>query len=123
VTPVVAAWADEAIHFHTGDSEQKFANLRANPHVVLITGSNTWAEGIDVMVEGDAVQVTDADTLRRLAGAWAGKWDGRWQLSAADGGFRHGGADGFVSQVFTVRPSRVYAHSKGDPFGHTRHLF
>jgi nitroimidazol reductase NimA-like FMN-containing flavoprotein (pyridoxamine 5'-phosphate oxidase superfamily) len=123
VTPVVAAWADDAIHFHTGDREQKFANLRAHPHVVLITGCNSWDQGIDVMVEGEAVQVTDEETLRRLAGAWSGKWDGRWQLSGADGGFRHDGMGDFVSRVFTVRPDRVYAHAKGDPFGHTRHVF
>jgi nitroimidazol reductase NimA-like FMN-containing flavoprotein (pyridoxamine 5'-phosphate oxidase superfamily) len=122
-TPVVAAWADDAIHFHTGDFEQKFANIRANPHVLLITGCNTWDQGVDVMVEGDAVQVTDETTLQRLAGAWATKWDERWQLSATTGGFRNRSMDGFVSQVFTVRPTRIYAHAKGDPFGHTRHLF
>ena len=31
------------------------------------------------MVEGRAVQVTDNDTLRRLAEAWVMKWDGRCQ--------------------------------------------
>ena len=40
VTPVVAAWAEGAIWFSTGAGEQKFANLRANPHVVLTTGCN-----------------------------------------------------------------------------------
>jgi general stress protein 26 len=34
VTPVVAAWAEGAIWFSTGAGEQKFANLRANSHVV-----------------------------------------------------------------------------------------
>ena len=38
VTPLVAVWADGAVHFHTGAGEQKLANLRANPHVVLTTG-------------------------------------------------------------------------------------
>ena len=40
VTPVVAVWAEGAVCFSTGDGEQKFANLRANPHVVLTTGCN-----------------------------------------------------------------------------------
>jgi hypothetical protein len=48
--------------------------LRQNPHVVLTTGCNQWEKGIDVVVEGDAVQVTAAGTLERLATAWAGKW-------------------------------------------------
>ena len=73
VTPVVAVWSDGAIHFHTGAGEQKFANLRANPHVVLTTGCNRWDQGLDVVVEGDAVRVTDKDTLERLAELWATK--------------------------------------------------
>jgi len=45
VTPLVAVWVDDAIHFHTGSEEQKFANLGANPHVVLTTGCNSWDGG------------------------------------------------------------------------------
>jgi nitroimidazol reductase NimA-like FMN-containing flavoprotein (pyridoxamine 5'-phosphate oxidase superfamily) len=120
VTPLVAVWADGAIHFHTGAGEQKAANLRANPHVVLTTGCNRWDGGLDVMVEGDAVRVTDEDVLKRLAEAWAAKWDGRWQLEVRDGCFYQ---DDFPSQVFSVTPAKIYAHAKGDPFGHTRHQF
>lgn len=54
VTPLVAAWVDGAVHFHTGAKEQKFTNLRNNPHVVLLTGCNQWDRGVDVVVEGDA---------------------------------------------------------------------
>ncbi len=123
VTPLVAVWSDGAIHFHTGAEEQKFANLRANPHVVLTTGCNRWDQGLDVVVEGDAVQVTDEDTLRRLAGVWATKWDGRWQLSVRDGGFGNLNTNDFRSLVFMVRPTKIYAHAKGDPFGATTHRF
>jgi hypothetical protein len=59
VTPVVAVWVDEALHFSTGSEEQKYANLRTNPHVVLTTGCNGWDGGLDVVVEGDALRVTD----------------------------------------------------------------
>ena len=37
---------------------------------------------LDVMVEGDAVRVTDSEVLERLAEAWGQKWDGRWQFEA-----------------------------------------
>jgi len=123
VTPLVAVWADGAIHFHTGAEEQKLANLRANPHVVLTTGRNSWDGGVDVVIEGTAAQVTDEDTLKRLAGAWAAKWDGRWRLEARDGGFRNHSAGDFPSLVFTVTPAKIFAHAKGDPFGHTTHRF
>src|ERR1022692_4736072 len=79
VTPLVAVWVDDALHFSTGADEQKAVNLQGNPHVILTTGCNDWEGGFDVVVEGDAVQVSDDDMLERLAAAWAAKWDGRWQ--------------------------------------------
>jgi general stress protein 26 len=118
-TPLVAVWVDGAIHFHTGPEEQKALNLRANPHVLLITGCNQWDTGLDVIVEGEAVRVTDQDVLERLAQAWATKWDGSWQLTARDGAFHHGGG---ASHAYSVRPTKVFAHAKGT-FGQTRHRF
>jgi nitroimidazol reductase NimA-like FMN-containing flavoprotein (pyridoxamine 5'-phosphate oxidase superfamily) len=123
VTPLVAVWLDDSLHFHTGADEQKFANLRANPHVVLTTGCNQWDRGLDVVVEGEAVRVTDDTTLERLAEIWARKWDGRWQLAVRHGGFHNRNMNDFPSQVFTVKPAKVFAHAKGDPFGATTHRF
>jgi nitroimidazol reductase NimA-like FMN-containing flavoprotein (pyridoxamine 5'-phosphate oxidase superfamily) len=119
-TPVVAVWHEGALYFSTGDTEQKALNLRGNPHVLLLTGFNTWNKGLDVVVEGDAVRITDQDTLERLAKVWTTKWDGRWQFEARAGVFdaEDGGA-----LVFEVRPTRIYANAEGDPFGHTRHQF
>ena len=122
VTPVVAVWSGEAVWFSTGDDEQKFANLRANPHVVLTTGCNRWDQGLDVVVEGDAVHVTDDAVLKRVAEAFTVRWDGRWQFTAQGGCFRDTDGGG-GAQVFAVRPVKVFAHAKGDPFGATRHKF
>jgi general stress protein 26 len=122
VTPVVAAWSEGAVWFSTGADEQKFANLHANPHVVLTTGCSRWDQGLDVVVEGDAVQVTDDTVLERVAGAFTARWDGRWQFIARGGCFR--GPDGSgEAMVFSVTPVKVFAHAKGDPFGATRHRF
>jgi general stress protein 26 len=119
VTPLVAVWLDAAIHFTTGATEQKAVNLRGNPHVVLTTGCNGWDAGLDVTVEGDAIQVTDDAVLRRLAAAWAGKWDGRWRYQVHGGRFRH---DDGEALVFTVVPTKILAFGKGT-FSHTRHRF
>jgi len=121
VTPVVAVWAEGAVCFSTGAGEQKYANLRANPHVVLTTGCNRWDRGLDVVVEGEAIRVTDEDTLKRLAAAFTTKWDGRWQYEVRDGCFHHPG--GGAAMVFSVTPAKVFAHTKGDPFGATTHKF
>jgi len=120
VTPLVAVWFDGALYFCTGDSEQKAVNLAANPHVVLTTGCNRWDGGLDVVLEGDAAQVTDDDLLRRLAEAWTAKWDGRWQHEVGDGCFLQ---QGFCVPVFAVRPAKVLAFAKGQVFSHTRHRF
>ena len=71
VTPLVAVWLDDAIYFATGPGEQKAVNLRTNQNVILTTGCNEWERGLDVVVEGEAVQVRDESVLERLAETWA----------------------------------------------------
>lgn len=119
VTPLVAVWLDDALHFSTGRDEQKARNLASNPRVALTTGANDWQSGLDVVVEGEAARVTDAQQLDRLAAAWAQKWDGRWQYEVSQDGFRH---DVGTALVFAVRPAKVLAFTKGG-FSHTRHRF
>jgi general stress protein 26 len=119
VTPLPAVWLDGALHFSTGAAEQKAVNLRTNRHVALTTGRDDWDRGLDVVVEGDAVQVTDDATLHRLAAAWRTKWDGSWQFDVRDGAFRH---DHGEALVFAVAPVKVLAFGKGT-FSHTRHRF
>ena len=65
VTPLVAAWAEDAIHFHTGEGEQKLLNLRANPHVVLTTGCSRWTRGSTSSLRA---RQSRSPTLRRSAG-------------------------------------------------------
>ena len=105
LTPLVAVWLDGALYFSTGAGEQKAVNLRGNPHVLLLTGCHRWDDGLDVVAEGDAVQVTDEALLTRLAAEWARKWDGQWQYQVRDGAFWHPG--GGTAQVFEVRPAKV----------------
>ena len=118
LTPLVAVWLDDTLYFCTGEGEQKAVNLGANPHVALTTGRNDWDRGLDVVVEGDAVQVTDEALLTRLAQAWARKWDGQWQFGVRDGRFEHHGG---TALVFAVRPAKILAFAKGEQSAQTRH--
>ena len=71
--PLVGIWQDGAFAFCTGPEEQKQRNLDVNAHVAVTTGStgaNGWNTGKDVVVEGSAVRVTDADALAELAAGW-----------------------------------------------------
>jgi general stress protein 26 len=118
VTPLVAVWLEDALHFCTGPGEQKARNLAANQHVVLTTGCNRWDEGLDVMVEGEAQRVTVPATLNRLAAAWATKWDGQWQYEVTATGFSNAGDPVFV---FAVKPAKILTFTKGG-FSQTRYV-
>jgi hypothetical protein len=121
VTPLVAVWFEDALHFCSGAEEQKTVNLHSNPHVVLTTGRDDWNEGIDIVLEGVALQQHDNAELSRLAAAWTPKWDGRWDYEVRDGTFFHPNSDGAIP-VFSVKPSKVLVFSRGT-FSQTRHAF
>jgi len=118
VTPLPAIWLDGTLHFCTGDAEQKTRNLEVNPRCVLTTGTNTLHGGLDVVVEGVAVRVTDNDRLRELAALWKSKLD--WNYEIGDGEFRD--EDGRHGLVFGVTPAKVLAFGK-DPYSQTRYRF
>ena len=124
VTPCAAVWRDGTLYFNTGVTQQKAINLRSNANVVLTTGCNHWDRGLDVVVEGQAVRVSDDGLLGQLAAAWATRWDGSFQFEARDGYFHHPGDTGLPPViVYSVAPSQVLAFSRGDRGGHTTHRF
>jgi hypothetical protein len=119
-TPVVPVWAEDALHFTTGEDEQKGANLRANDRVLLQVGRLDWERGIDVVVEGQAKPATDPAVLRGLAVAWRERWGGRWPFEAVGDRLHH--PVGFPVMTYSVRPDRVLAFAEGT-FSHTLHRF
>jgi nitroimidazol reductase NimA-like FMN-containing flavoprotein (pyridoxamine 5'-phosphate oxidase superfamily) len=123
VTPLLAVWLDDprALYFCTGADERKARNLARNPHCVLTTGHNRYDAGLDVVVEGEAVQVRDEPLLRRLAEMWAAKYGPDWQFDVREGAFRHP-QDGGSALVFGVSPDRAFGFSKF-PFAQTRWRF
>jgi general stress protein 26 len=121
VTPLIGLMHEGALHFTTGPREQKYRNLEHSPRVALTTGTNTWAAGLDVVVEGQAVRVSDDARLQQLADALEAKYGSVWHYDVADGMFTGGGSeDGAV--VFRVEASKVMAFAK-DPHGQTSYLF
>jgi hypothetical protein len=73
VTPLLAAWHDDAMYFCTGPEERRAKNLRQNPQCILTTGQN-GLDGLDVVVEGGAVEVGDAAELEQVANAYESKY-------------------------------------------------
>ena len=118
VTPLITIWLGDALYFSTGPDERKAHNLEANRHVVLTTGSNDADRGLDLIVEGEAVPVTDRAELRRAADAWVAKYGEFWRYDVVDGGFRHPRTGGMVL-LFRVAP-RVgfgFGRSQSDEAG------
>jgi nitroimidazol reductase NimA-like FMN-containing flavoprotein (pyridoxamine 5'-phosphate oxidase superfamily) len=119
VTPLIGVVDDGAVHFCTGSKEQKARNLEQRKQVALTTGTNTWAQGLDVVVEGTAVRVTDHDALQRLADAFEGKYGSFWHFDVGEGGF---GAGEDPAPVFRIEPAKVLAFAK-DPHAQTSYRF
>lgn len=121
VTPLMAVLVDSALFFSTGEGEQKYANLRANPRVVMTTGANRLDEGVDVVVEGVATRVSDDETLGRVAAEYARKYGEGWAYEVRDGALHH--EPGGAAIAFRVDPDKAFGFGKGDPFSQTRWRF
>jgi nitroimidazol reductase NimA-like FMN-containing flavoprotein (pyridoxamine 5'-phosphate oxidase superfamily) len=120
VTPLIAVWLDDALWFCTGPDERKAKNLAHNPACVVITGCNRRHEGLDVVVEGTAVNVRDEERLRRVAAAYLAKYGPEWTFTVVDGAFHH---EGGTALVFEVAPATAFGFGKGEPFSQTRYRF
>jgi pyridoxine/pyridoxamine 5'-phosphate oxidase len=121
-TTIAGVWVDETFSFTTSEGEQKAHNLRAgNHHVIVTAGSSGW-DGMDVILEGEAAEVADADRLRGLVDAFRTKYDDFFQFRIADGQVTAPGAIGRVL-VYDVRASKAFGFRKGQTFSQTRWRF
>jgi hypothetical protein len=119
VTPLIGVAQDGAVHFCTGLREQKARNLDHHSQVAVTTGTNTWAQGLDVVVEGTAFRVTERDALQRLADAYEAKYGSVWHFEVGDGVF---GSGDDAAAVFRIEPSKVMAFAK-EPHAQTTYRF
>jgi nitroimidazol reductase NimA-like FMN-containing flavoprotein (pyridoxamine 5'-phosphate oxidase superfamily) len=120
VTPLIAVWFEEALHFCTGPDERKAKNLEANKHVVVTTGCNSLSGGLDVVVEGNARRITDDSALQRLADAYVAKYGEDWRFTVRDDAFHH---DQGYALVFGIEPEKAFGFGKGEQFSQTRWRF
>src|SRR5215469_11335192 len=116
VTPVVAVWMDGALYFSSGPAEQKSKNLAANPHCAVITGCNTWNEGVDIVLQGDVEIVRDLPQLQKVADVFFAKYGNDWAFEVAEDGTFNGPGGALVYQL---NLTQALGFGKG-PFSHTR---
>jgi nitroimidazol reductase NimA-like FMN-containing flavoprotein (pyridoxamine 5'-phosphate oxidase superfamily) len=109
VTPLIAIVDEGVPYFCTGLGEQKARNLEANARVSLTTGVNRWTEGLDVVVEGTAVRITDNAALRHLAEVYEDKYGSAWHFDVEGDTFDGGGGP---AGVFRIDIDKVMAFAK-----------
>ena len=109
VTPLIGVARDGAMHFCTGLREQKARNLEHDARVALTTGNNAWDRGLDVIVEGTAVRVSERGALQELADAYEAKYGSVWRFEVGDGVF---GAGEDAAGVYRIEAAKVMAFAK-----------
>jgi hypothetical protein len=135
VVTVGGVWLDDTFHFTTGSGEQKVMNLASgNTHVVVATGCNGW-DGLDVVLEGDALPVTDAGRLNSMAEALTDKYADFYRLRMVNGQLAwaddaeqaiEGRKDDITQErpmAYEVHPTKAFALGKGAMFSQTRWRF
>jgi hypothetical protein len=121
VTAVGALWLDGTFWFQTGTT-RKGRNVARDPRVAL----SVSIRGADVVVEGDALRVTDPDVVARLAKAWA---DQGWPAEPDASGTGITAPFNAPSQgpppwhVYRIEPRSAIVVSSEEPGGLTRFRF
>lgn len=110
-TPVLGIWQAETLHFTTGREEQKARNLQFSPYCTMTTGVNLLNEGLDVVVEGEARELTERSDLVRLSQAYEAKYGSEWSMDEGEEGVR--------PLMFRIEATKIFAFGKGEPFSQT----
>ena len=122
VTPLLAVWHDDAMYFCTGPDERKAKNLRHNPQCILTTGQNGF-NGLDIVVEGHAVEVSDGAEIEQVANTYESKYG--WRFTTPEGTW-FGLSDSIrtgQALVYRLTPATILGFAKGEQFSQTRWRF
>ncbi|HZB40164.1 MAG TPA: pyridoxamine 5'-phosphate oxidase family protein, partial [Ilumatobacter sp.] len=96
VTPLIGLFIDDTFYFCTGPDEQKAKNIVDNSNCAVVTGSNTYGEGLDIVVEGNADRLVEEARLQELARQFVEKYGPEWQFEVRDSAFHHTGGEAWV---------------------------
>jgi Pyridoxamine 5'-phosphate oxidase len=117
VTPVGFAQLDGVWYFTSGPRTRKSRNIAADPRCVVSVATHPF----DLVIEGTASRVTDADELRSVAQeynreAWPAQIDG----DALTAEYSAPSAGPPPWQVYKITPATVFAFGTAEPYGATK---
>jgi PPOX class probable F420-dependent enzyme len=122
VTGIGAVWVDDAFWFETGEQTRKARNVARDPRCTLSVSTQEF----DLVVEGDAHQITDPETVAELAARWA---EDGWPCRVDESGraltadFSAPSAGPPPWHVYRLTPRAATALSILEPGGATRWRF
>ena len=117
---VGAVWLDGDFYFTSSPDARKARNLAANPACTL----SVRLEGIDLVAEGEAARVTDAETLERISAVYrAAGWPAEVQGDAFTAPFSAPSAGPPPWHLYRMRISTVFGVATAEPHGATRWRF
>ncbi|HET9346969.1 MAG TPA: pyridoxamine 5'-phosphate oxidase family protein [Candidatus Limnocylindrales bacterium] len=120
VAGVGAVWDSGKVYFVSGPGTRKSKNVSEHPACVMAMS----LPGIDLVIEGEAVRVTDDDTLQRLAKRYA---EGGWPATVEDGAFTYEYSAPSAGPppwyLYAITPTTVYGVLASEPGGATRWRF
>jgi hypothetical protein len=122
ITAVGALWMDGTFWFQTGASTRKGRNVARDPRCSVAVS----ILDADVVIEGDAVRVTDQSSVAAIAKAWA---DQGWPAEPDESGSGITAPFNAPSQgpppwnVYRIEPRSATVVSSGEPGGLTRFRF
>jgi nitroimidazol reductase NimA-like FMN-containing flavoprotein (pyridoxamine 5'-phosphate oxidase superfamily) len=117
---VGAVWEDGKVYFVSGAGTRKSRNVAQNSTCAIAMS----LPGIDLVIEGVAKEVTDDETLHRLAKRYA---DGGWPAKVKDGAFTYDYSAPSAGpppwDLYAVTPTTVFGVLAAEPGGATRWRF
>ena len=120
VAAVGVVWLDGAFYFTAGAETRKAKNLAQNPHAVITLA----AQGIDLVLEGEATRVTDRPTLERAAARYRdGGWPAEVEGDAFTAPYSAPSAGPPPWDLYKFTPETVFGVATAEPYGATRWRF
>jgi nitroimidazol reductase NimA-like FMN-containing flavoprotein (pyridoxamine 5'-phosphate oxidase superfamily) len=117
VMPVGFVYYEGAFYFTSGAGTRKSKNLAANSSCVL----SIAADGIDLVVEGRAVKLTDEARLQELTKVFG---TAGWEPKVENGAFVHDYSAPSAGpppwDVYEFKPETVFGLATAEPYGATR---
>lgn len=118
--PIGALWHDGDVFFTSGSGTRKSRNLAQNPRATIAVR----LDGIDVVLEGEATRVTDAETLATAAALFrAGGWPAEVAGESLTAPYSAPSAGPAPWDLYRFRYGTVFGVATREPWGATRWRF